>query len=108
MPLVSELKKEEGLLSFQHSRIKKNCERIAFYSGQSLELQKIKLMFESVLRSARKVIKGQMVLDFCAIFYSSAIDSDFCTWIGNWHRPPLDCLCVTALLLLSFTFVFAP
>jgi ABC-type uncharacterized transport system fused permease/ATPase subunit len=75
---VSDLKQDEGLFSFQHTRIKKNCESIAFYSGQSLELAKIKLKFDAVLQSARKVIKAQMILDFLgnflpkvAIFFTS-------------------------------------
>ena len=99
---VSELKRDEGFFSFQHTRIKKNCESIAFYSGQCLELQKIKLMFESVLRSARKVIKGQMILDFFTMIYSSAVVSNFPVWIGK--HP----FCPTPLLLLLLIAPFLP
>lgn len=83
---VSDLKRDDGLFSFQQTRIKKNCESIAFYSGQSLELQKVKRMFESVLRSARIVIKGQMMLDFISFLYSSLIYSNIAQWIGK--QPP--------------------
>jgi vitamin B12/bleomycin/antimicrobial peptide transport system ATP-binding/permease protein len=82
---VSDLQKCEGFFSFQHTRIKKNCESIAFYCGQSLELQKIKVLFESVLRSARLVIKGQAILDFLSFFYSYAVFQSFPVWIG---KPP--------------------
>ncbi len=85
---VSDLKRDDGLFSFQQTRIKKNCESIAFYSGQSLELQKVKQMFESVLRSARMVIKGQMVLDFISFLYSALIFSNIAQWIGK--RPLLS------------------
>jgi putative ATP-binding cassette transporter len=84
---VSDLKRDEGLFSFQHSRIKKNSESIAFYGGQSLELQKIKQMFESVLRSARLVIKGQGILDFTTFFYAAAMSSSFPMWIGTSPHP---------------------
>jgi putative ATP-binding cassette transporter len=84
---VSDLKRDEGLFSFQHSRVKKNSESIAFYGGQSLELQKIKQMFESVLRSARLVIKGQGLLDFITFFYASAMSSSFPMWIGTTPHP---------------------
>ncbi len=67
---VSELKKDEGLFRFQHTRIKKNSESIAFYNGHSLEFHKMKLLFDSVLRSARSVIKGQMVIDCIAMFFA--------------------------------------
>jgi putative ATP-binding cassette transporter len=83
---VSDLQKCEGFFSFQHSRIKKNCESIAFYCGQSLELKKIQVLFESVLRSARLVIKGQAILDFLSFFYAYAVFSNFPIWIG---APPL-------------------
>jgi putative ATP-binding cassette transporter len=83
---VSDFQKCEGFFSFQHTRIKKNCESIAFYCGQSLELQKIKVLFESVLKSARLVIKGQAVLDLLSFFYSYAVFSSFPVWIGK--RPP--------------------
>jgi ABC-type uncharacterized transport system fused permease/ATPase subunit len=83
---VSDLKRDDGLFSFQQTRIKKNCESIAFYSGQSLELQKVKRMFEAVLRSARLVIKGQMALDFVSFLYSSLIYSNIAPWLGK--QPP--------------------
>jgi len=80
---VSDLKRDEGYFSFQHTRIKKNCESIAFYSGQSLEHEKIKLKFESVLQSARKVIKAQAILDFVGNFYNNGTGSSFVIWIGE-------------------------
>ena len=80
---VSGLKQDEGFFSFQHTRIKKNCESIAFYSGQSLELAKIKLRFDAVLQSARKVIKAQMILDFLGNFYQQGVGTNFVIWIGK-------------------------
>jgi ABC-type uncharacterized transport system fused permease/ATPase subunit len=80
---VSALKKDEGLFIFQHTRIKKNCESIAFYSGQFLELQKMKLLFDSVLQSSRKVIKSQMILDFLGNLYNTGIGTFFVIWIGK-------------------------
>jgi len=80
---VSDLKQDEGYFSFQHTRIKKNCESIAFYSGQSLEHAKIKLKFESVLQSARKVIKSQAILDFLGNFYTKGCGTLFVIWIGK-------------------------
>jgi ABC-type uncharacterized transport system fused permease/ATPase subunit len=80
---VSQQKKDEGLFIFQHTRIKKNCESIAFYSGQFLELEKIKLMFDAVLRSYRMVIKSQMIMDFLGNFYNNGIGSIFVIWIGK-------------------------
>ena len=79
---VGDLKRDEGSFSFQHTRIKKNCESIAFYSGQSLELKKIKDMFEAVLRSSRNLVKWQMILDFVSFVNNYAINSDFPQWIG--------------------------
>jgi ABC-type uncharacterized transport system fused permease/ATPase subunit len=84
---VSQLKKDEGLFIFQHTRIKKNCESIAFYSGQFLELEKIKRLFDAVLQSYRKVIRSQMILDFLGIFYNGGIASVFVIWIGE--RTPV-------------------
>ena len=85
---ISDLKKDDGVFSFQLTRIKKNCESIAFYGGQSLELHIVKRMFESVLRSARIVIKGQMMLDFISFFYSSLVFYNIAQWIGK--QPPLS------------------
>jgi ABC-type uncharacterized transport system fused permease/ATPase subunit len=82
---VSLLKKDEGLFIFQHTRIKKNCESIAFYSGQFLELEKVKLIFDAVLQSSRKVIKSQMMMDFLGNFYNTG--NMFVIWIGK----PLSC-----------------
>ena len=79
---VSALKKDEGLFIFQHTRIKKNCESIAFYSGQFLELSKIKLIFDSVLQSSRKVIKAQMILDFIGNVFNNGVSS-FVIFIGK-------------------------
>jgi ABC-type uncharacterized transport system fused permease/ATPase subunit len=80
---VSHLKKDEGLFIFQHTRIKKNCESIAFYSGQFLELEKIKLIFNGVLKSYRMVIKSQMIMDFLGNIYNNGIGSIFVIWIGE-------------------------
>jgi putative ATP-binding cassette transporter len=80
---VSQLKKDEGSFIFQHTRIKKNSESIAFYSGQDLELEKIKLIFDAVLQSYRKVIKSQMALDFLGNFYNTG--NMFVIWIGKRH-----------------------
>jgi ABC-type uncharacterized transport system fused permease/ATPase subunit len=95
---VSHLKKEEGLFIFQHTRIKKNCESIAFYSGQFLELEKVKLIFDAVLRSYRTVIKSQMVLDFLGMFYNNGVAS-FVVWIG---KPPPPIHPIWSLLSRSF------
>jgi ABC-type uncharacterized transport system fused permease/ATPase subunit len=81
---VSQLKSDEGLFIFQHTRVKKNCESIAFYSGQLLELEKIKLMFDAVLRSSRLVIKSQMIMDFLGNLYNNGIGSIFVIWIGKY------------------------
>jgi ABC-type uncharacterized transport system fused permease/ATPase subunit len=86
---VSDLKRDEGYFSFQHTRIKKNCESIAFYSGQTLEHEKMKLKFESVLQSARRVIKTQAILDFLGNFYDRGTGSLFVIWTGKC--PPLLC-----------------
>jgi ABC-type uncharacterized transport system fused permease/ATPase subunit len=85
---VSEQKKDEGVFIFQHTRIKKNCESIAFYSGQFLELEKIKRIFDAVLESARKVIKSQMMMDFLGNFYNTG--NFFVIWIGK--QPPCTIL----------------
>jgi ABC-type uncharacterized transport system fused permease/ATPase subunit len=79
---VCDVKRDEGSFSYQHTRIKKNCESIAFYGGQSLELQKIKCLFEAVLRSCRNLIKGQMMLDFLTFINTTAINSNLPQWIG--------------------------
>jgi putative ATP-binding cassette transporter len=84
---VGDLKRDEGSFSFQHTRIKKNCESIAFYSGQSLELKKIKDMFETVLRSSRNLVKWQMILDFLSFVNNTAINNSFPQWIGNIPLP---------------------
>ena len=81
---VSQQKKDEGVFIFQHTRIKKNCESIAFYSGQFLELDKVKSIFDAVLQSARKVIKSQMMMDFLGNFYNTG--NFFVIWIGK--QPP--------------------
>lgn len=96
---VSQLKKDEGLFIFQHTRIKKNCESIAFYSGQFLELEKIKLMFDAVLRSYRMVIKSQMIMDFLGNIYNNGIGSIFVIWIGK--HSPLNCRSSGLFLLLT-------
>ena len=85
--LVSTLKIDEGSFSFEHTRIKKNCESIAFYSGHSFELNKIKLVFESVLKGARALIKSQMVLDFLGNLFFFGVSGQFVTWIGD--KPSL-------------------
>jgi ABC-type uncharacterized transport system fused permease/ATPase subunit len=81
--VVSNLKKDEGSFSFEHTRIKKNCESIAFYSGHSFELNKIKLVFESVLKGARTLIKSQMILDFLGNLFYFGVGGQFVTWIGK-------------------------
>jgi ABC-type uncharacterized transport system fused permease/ATPase subunit len=95
---VSQLKKEEGTFIFQHTRIKKNCESIAFYSGQFLELDKIKLIFDAVLRRYRMVVKSQTILDFLGIVYNNGVAS-FVIWIGK--HPPL----IHPILVSTFSFI---
>jgi ABC-type uncharacterized transport system fused permease/ATPase subunit len=83
---VSQQKKQEGFFIFQHTRVKKNCESIAFYSGQLLELEKIKLVFDAVIQSSRKVIKSQMMMDFLGNVYNTG--NMFVIWIGKKPPPP--------------------
>ena len=98
---VSALKKDEGLFIFQHTRIKKNCESIAFYSGQLLELSKIKLIFDSVLQSSRKVIKAQMILDFIGNVFNNGVSS-FVIFIGKiLLHYALKAILTTRISLLS-------
>jgi putative ATP-binding cassette transporter len=98
---VCDLKRDEGSFSFQHTRIKKNCESIAFYSGQTLELQKIKCIFEAVLRSSRNLVKWQMILDFLGFVNTYAINSNLPQWIGIF--TPISCKsCSLDIVLFRF------
>jgi putative ATP-binding cassette transporter len=72
----------DSLTILQHTRVKKYCESIAFYSGHQREQALISNKFNSVLAAARVCIRKMFFLDLISNIFLCGVKNSFVVWLA--------------------------